>query len=100
MFCKNNHQQTSVFEPINQMPKYLQDILNKGWAKAFKDYIFSQINEERFSVLYSNKASRPNSPINVILGLLIIKEIFQQTDKEHIGSSSFRRKISICFKYN
>ena len=71
MFCKNNLQQTSLFEPITQMPKYLQDILNKSWAKAFNDYIFPQINEERFSVLYSNKASRPNTPINVILGLLI-----------------------------
>ena len=89
MFCKNNLQQTSLFEPISQMPKYLQDILNKSWAKAFKDYIFPQINEERFSVLYSNKASRPNSPINVILGLLIIKEIFQQTDEELIGSIHF-----------
>ena len=89
MFCKNNLQQTSLFEPINQMPKYLQDILNKSWAKAFKDYIFPQINEERFSVLYSNKASRPNSPINVIIGLLIIKEMLQQTDEELIGSIHF-----------
>ena len=89
MFCKNNLQQTSLFEPITQMPKYLQDILNKSWAKAFNDYIFPQINEERFSVLYSNKASRPNTPINVILGLLIIKEIFQQTDEELIGSLHF-----------
>jgi hypothetical protein len=71
MFCKNNFQQTSLFEPISQMPKYLQDIFNKSWAKAFKDYIFPQINEDRFSVLYSNKASQSNSPINVILGLLI-----------------------------
>lgn len=89
MFYKNNLQQTSLFDPINQMPKYLQDILNKSWAKAFKDYIFSQINEERFSVLYSDKTSRPNSPINVIIGLLIIKEIFQQTDEELIGSIHF-----------
>ena len=89
MFCKNNRQQTSLFDPINQMPKYLQDILNKSWAKAFNENIFSKINEENFSVLYSDKASRPNSPINVIIGLLIIKEIFQQTDEELIGSIHF-----------
>lgn len=89
MFCKNNRQQTSLFDPIKQMPKYLQDILNKSWAKAFNEHIFSKINEESFSVLYSDKASRPNSPINVIIGLLIIKEIFQQTDEELIGSIHF-----------
>jgi hypothetical protein len=35
MFCKNNHQQTSLFKPINQMPKYLQDILNKSWEERW-----------------------------------------------------------------
>lgn len=72
------------------MPKYLQDILKKSWAQPFRDYIFPSINEERFSVLYSNNAaSRPNSPINVVIGLLIIKEIFQQSDEELIGSLHF-----------
>lgn len=29
---------------------------------------FPSIDEKRFSVLYSDKASRPNEPINVIIG--------------------------------
>lgn len=90
MFCKNNAQQTTFLDPVAQMPKYLQDILKKSWAQAFRDYIFPQINEERFSVIYSsNHASRPNTPINIIIALLMIKEIFQQTDEELIGSLHF-----------
>ncbi|MEG0051509.1 MAG: transposase [Terrisporobacter sp.] len=98
MFCKNNLKQTSLFDPLNEMPKYLKEILNKSWAKAFRDCIFPQINEERFSVLYSNNASRPNSPINVVIGLLIIKEIFQQSDEELIGSIHFdiRYQYALC----
>jgi len=90
MFCKNYAQQTSLLDPITQMPKYLQDILKKCWAQGFRDYIFPQINEERFSVIYSsNHASRPNTPINIIITLLMIKEIFQQTDEELICSLHF-----------
>lgn len=90
MFCRNSVQQTTLLDPINQMPKYLQEILRKSWAQVFRDHIFPQINEERFSVLYSNnQASRPNTPINVTIGLLIIKEIFQQNDEELIGSLHF-----------
>lgn len=37
---------------------------------------FPAIDEERFSVLYSDKASRPNTPVNVIVGASIIKELF------------------------
>ncbi|WP_246578059.1 transposase, partial [Clostridium psychrophilum] len=69
---------------------YLQNILKNCWAQAFRDYVFPQINEERFSVIYSSDhASRPNTPINIIIALLMIKEIFQQTDEELIGSLHF-----------
>ena len=90
MFCRNSTKQTSFLDPVNQMPRYLQDILRKSWAQAFRDHIFPLINEKRFSVLYSNdNASRPNTPINVIISLLIIKEIFRQNDEELIGSLHF-----------
>jgi len=90
MFCKNSVHQTTFLDTVAQMPKYLQDILKKNWAQAFRDYIFPQINEERFSAIYSSDhASRPNTPINIIIALLMIKEIFQQTDEELIGSLHF-----------
>jgi hypothetical protein len=90
MFCKNNTQQTTFLDPVAQMPKYLQNILKNCWAQAFRDYVFPLINEERFSVIYSSDhASRPNTPINIIIALLMIKEIFQQTDEELIGSLHF-----------
>lgn len=45
------------------------------------------INEERFSILYSNNpASRPNTPINVIIGSLCLKELFNLTDDELLES--------------
>ena len=90
MFCRNNTKQTTFLDPIEQMPKYLQDILKKSWAQTFREHIFPLINEERFSAIYSSdKASRPNTPINVIISLLIIKEIFCQNDEELIGSLHF-----------
>lgn len=90
MFCRNNVHQTSLFNPISQMPGYSKDILKKSWAQSFRDYIFPNINEERFSVIYSgNAASRPDSPINLIIDLLITKEIFQQFGEELIDSLHF-----------
>jgi len=89
MFKSNKCQQFRLDDPVNLMPKYLKEILEKSWAQIFKDNIFPSINEERFKVLYSNKSSRPNSPVNVIVGLLIIKEYFKQSDEELIGSLFF-----------
>lgn len=38
-----------------------------SWAIRFSDQISPSIKEERFSVLYSDIASRPNTPVNVIV---------------------------------
>lgn len=34
------------------------------------------------AVLYCNKASRPNAPVNVTIGVLIIKKLFDYSDDE------------------
>jgi hypothetical protein len=89
MFCPN-YCQLPLIDPLDQMPKYLRRLLEKGWTNDFREQIFPYINEHRFAVLYSKySASRPNSPINVVIGLLILKEIMQLSDEELIGSLHF-----------
>ena len=48
----------------------------------FAEDIFPYINEKHFSVLYSNKSSRPNTSTSVIVNALIIKELFVISDDE------------------
>ena len=64
--------------------KSLDKPIELSWAKVFADEIFPAIDEKRFSVLYSDKASRPNTPVNVIVGALIIKELFDYSDDEMV----------------
>ena len=61
-----------------------QKALEKSWAKVFADEIFPAIDEKRFSVLFSDKASRQNTPVNVIVSALIIKELFDYSDDEMV----------------
>lgn len=48
-------------------------------GKNFAEKVFPAID---VSVLYSNKASRPNTPVNVIVGTLILKEARGDTDEK------------------
>ena len=57
--------------------------------KSFSEKVFPAIDERIFSVLYSNKASRPNTPVNVIVGALILKEALGNTDDELVESLMF-----------
>ena len=42
----------------------------------FADEFFPAIDAKRFAVFYSDKGFGTHTPINVIVGVLIIKEIF------------------------
>lgn len=86
-FKPNQNQQITLNDSfINQTPRTQKIIIN-SWCKDFADIVFPAINEERFSVLYSdNKFSRPNTPVNFIVGALILKENNNLNDDELIES--------------
>ena len=81
-FKVNSSQQISFNDSVFSLTAREKKALDNSWAKIFADEIFPNIDEERFSVLYSSKASRPNAPVNVIIGALIIKELFDYSDDE------------------
>ena len=81
-FKTNDCQQLSLDDSFTALTERERKALEKSWAKIFADEIFPSIDEERFSVLYCDKASRPNTPVNVIIGALIIKELFDYSDDE------------------
>lgn len=83
-FRENASQQMSFGDSFAGLTAREQKALEKSWAKIFADEIFPAIDEKRFSVLYSDKASRPNTPVNVIVGALIIKELFDYSDDEMV----------------
>ncbi len=74
-FKSNQYQQITLDDSFVNLSSRTQKIVMNSWCKDFADIVFPAINEERFSVLYSdNAASRPNTPLNFIIGSLILKE--------------------------
>lgn len=58
-FKANDCQQVSFDDSFITLTERERKALEKSWAKIFADEIFPEIDEKRFSVLYSDKASRP-----------------------------------------
>lgn len=83
-FRENSNQQITFSDSLWGLTPREKKALEKSWAKTFSDEIMPLIDEKRFSVLYSEKASRPNTPVNVIIGALIIKELFDYSDDEMV----------------
>lgn len=88
-FVKNDNQQISLLDSTFNLTEREKRMLEKSWAKTFADKVFPAIDENIFSVLYSKKASRPNTPVNVIVGALILKEALNVTDDEIVEAMAF-----------
>lgn len=88
-FVKNDNQQLTLLDSTFNLTEREKRMLEKSWAKTFADKVFPAIDENIFSVLYSEKASRPNTPVNVIVGALILKEALNVTDDEIVEAMAF-----------
>ncbi|MES7190625.1 transposase, partial [Cutibacterium acnes] len=82
-------QQITMDSPIMQLPKSLVESLEKGWAGSFYANVFLSVNEDRFSPMYSQIYSRPNRPVNILISLLLLKELHGLTDEQLIASLYF-----------
>lgn len=85
-FRKNTSQQISFKDSLSGLTAREQKALDRSWARYFAGIIFPNIDEEPFGVLYSEKDSRPNTPVNVCIGALIIKELQGVSDEEMVDN--------------
>lgn len=88
-------QQLSLFDPLNTLTKREKKFLDRSWAKYFVEFIFPKIDEIPYVALYSDKDLRPNTPVNVQIGALLVKELTNLSDGELMESLMF----DIQFQY-
>ena len=81
MFRKRDHQ-GNLFESSGLQPHEKASRLEGTWANQFRKQVLSLIDEEAFSPLYCEDNGRPNRPVQILIGVLILKEMFNLTDQE------------------
>lgn len=94
MFRKNEqHRQQSFFSSEHLLPAKLRDRLLGSWAETFYREVFCDLDETVFAPLYSQEASRPNIPVNVLVGLEILKSGFGWSDEELYEQVCFNLQV-------
>jgi len=83
MFRKNeSHLQKDLWSGLNELPGKLRERLENSWAGTFYELVFVKIDESICEVLYSDKASRPNIAVNILVGLSFLKNGYGWSDEE------------------
>ena len=101
MFRKNTkHLQPAIISAASELPEKQRKRLEASWAGTFYHEFFNRIDEEPFAVLYSDKASRPNIPVNVLIGLEALKAGFGLSDEELYARYSYDLQVRYALGYD
>jgi len=95
MYRKNDqHLQWPLFSSIDSLPKKQQARLKASWAGTFYHELFCRISEEPLAVLYSDdEGSRPNIPVNLLVGFETLKAGFGWSDEEAFDHFCFDMQV-------
>ena len=64
-------------------------LMRRSWAEVFRNEALPLIEEERFAPMYSPDTGRPNRAVQTVLGVLVLKEMFDLTDMEALEELEF-----------
>jgi len=94
LFRKNDeHLQPVLFNHYQEMKPGIAKMIENTWAPVFYKEVFCKINEELFIPLYCNDNGRPNTPVNILLSLEIIKHLFDYNDTEMLEQFFFNFQV-------
>ena len=94
MFRKNDqHLQMPLLSGLNELPAKLREQLEQSWAGTFYKEIFARIDEKIYAPLYADEPSRPNIPVNVLVGLEMMKDGNGWSDAEMYENYCFNIQV-------
>jgi len=88
MFRKRNPQ-GSLFQPDLLVPPAKARRLEQSWAEVFRNQALPLIDERPFAPMYCADNGRPNRAVQTVLGVHLLKEMFNLTDQEALEQLEF-----------
>ncbi len=100
MFRKHRkHLQSALMSDIERLPQKHRQRLDRSWAGVFYREVFCRIDEEIFAGLYADVPSRPNVPVNVLVGLETLKAGFGWSDEELYDAFAYDLQVRYALGY-
>jgi len=100
MFKKNQrHFQLPLTSNVDELPPKLRKHLDTSWSGAFYREFFSRLDETPFAILYADCPSRPNIPVNVLVGLEYLKAGNGWTDEEMLEEYGYNTQVRYALGY-
>lgn len=98
--ANKGHLQPALISNVNDLPEKQRRRLERSWADTFYREFFSRIDEDAFAVLYADVPSRPNIPVNVLIGLEALKAGHGWSDEELYDAFTYNVQVRYALGYH
>lgn len=98
MYRRTNTQR-SLFEVGTLMPEGQREACRRSWAGPFREKALPILLkcEDDFAELFHPEEGRPNRPVALVVGTLLLKEMSDLTDEEVLGDLDFDTRLWYAF---
>mgnify|MGYP000075913042 CR=1 FL=1 len=93
------HLQPLLISNVNDLPEKHRQRLESSQAFIFRREYFCRLKEDPFAVLYADLPSRPNTPVNLLVGLETLKAGFGWSDEELYDHFVFDVQVRFALGY-
>jgi Transposase DDE domain len=94
------HLQPPLISNVQALPEKHRQRLEQSWAGEFYRQFFCRLTENAFTCLYADFPSRPNIPVNVLVGLDTLKAGFGWSDEELYDHFTFDVQVRYALGYH
>jgi hypothetical protein len=104
MFKKSNKEpQVNIFSGVSSIlhgASLLQYNNENHWHNQFRKEVFFRIDESAYKILFNEKVGAPNSPVSLLVGMMILKEANGWSDSQLFEQCRFnlliRSALGLC----
>ena len=89
MFHVKNHKQANIFDPWDHLGPKRRKLLDDSWAGVFQQEILPVLPVDRLKKHYHDAFGRPTKELYSMIGLMILQQMFDQTDREAVEQFCF-----------
>jgi hypothetical protein len=93
------HLQYPLLSQLDSLSEKRRKELEESWAGTFYQNFFCRLNEDIFDEIYSDKPSRPNMAVNVLVGFEVLKAGFGYSDEEMYAAYNYDMQVRYAFGY-
>lgn len=97
--ANKKHLQPLLISNVNDLPDKHRKRLEESWAGVFYQEFFCRMEEGAFAGLYAATPSRPNTAVNVLVGLEALKANFGWSDEELYDHFVFDVQVRYALGY-